>query len=181
MPEESLFESTEEVSEDILTRLSDLCKQFQDLEIEIDEKDTVLKEKKAELEDVSRNLIPTLLNEVGLSEIRLKTGEKVEIKDKLHASVSNKNYTLAYRNMFNIEGGDENAQKIVDDLFKSQVIVESITDDVLNILLDNDISYERKMSIHAQTLKKYCASRLDQGKRIPVGISVFQYQETKIK
>lgn len=169
-----------ELDTSVLTELSRLADKHKILEKEIEIAEEKLAEKKKELENVSRNLIPSILNSTGLSEVRLATGEKIIIQDKLNASIANKNYTLAYRNMINEEGGDEHAQSVIDALFKSQIVIDGEDEEVLNLLLDNDIAYDSKKSIHHQTLTKYCRDRLANGKTIPEGISVFEYQETKI-
>jgi hypothetical protein len=83
--------------------------------------------------------------------------------------------------MVTTEGGGKQAEEKVEDLFKTSLVVEDISEDVLKILLDFGIPYDIKRSIHPQTLKKYCQELLDSGKKVPDGISVFQYQETKIK
>lgn len=189
MSEETLFEPVVEVTEDSLKTLQELSVRFQTLEKEIEGMEEALKKKKKDLEEVSRNSIPSLLNSYGLSEIRLSTGEKVEIQDKLKASVTNSNYLLAYRNMLELEKelvkDPEKAEEIVQDLFKSEIIVEESKDDYVDklydFLIEKEIPYSSKRSIHSQTLKKYCRGLLDQGLSIPEGISVFQYQETKIK
>ena len=87
---------------------------------------------------------------------------------------------MAYQNMIKAEGGDKFAEEKIDDLFKTQIVIDEMADDVLNLLLDNNISYDKKKSIHPQTLKKYCQGKLDQGELIPEGISKFEYTETKI-
>lgn len=182
MSEENLFgDAPEEVSQDILKTLYELCDKFLTLKRSIEEKEEDLKKTVSEFENVSRNLIPSVLNSAGFSDIRLSNGMKVEVRDKLKASISNSDYTLAYRNMVNAEGGDEEATKIIDSLFKSEIKIEDISEKVLELLLENEIPYETKRSIHHQTLGKYCKTLLEEGRTIPEGINVFQYQETSIK
>jgi hypothetical protein len=178
---EDLFGSSKEVSQDSLLKLSGFCKEYKDIEKEISTLEEQLKGKKEKLEYVSRTQIPTILNEVGLSEIRLSTGEKVIVEDKLKASISDKNYSLAYRNMIKEEGGDDFAVTKIDSLFKSRAVINEVSDDVLEVLISNNIPYDMDRSIHWQTLQKYCKGKLENGKPIPEGIGVFQYQETKIK
>lgn len=165
---------------DNLEALSVLVKEFRSIERDIEAAEEILKLKRKALEEVSRVKIPTILNTTGLSEIRLSTGEKIKIQDKVQASITEGNSTLAYRNMVNAQGGGDDAEAVIDSLFKSQVIIGDASDKVLNVLLDNDIDYETKRSIHHATLSKYCKERLAMGLQIPEGISVFQYQETKI-
>lgn len=179
MSEESIFNENEtSLNDSVLTQLKEMCDAYKSLKIEIAKKESELKEVKERFEQVSREHIPSLLNSHGLSEIKLASGEKVVVTDKVKASIANKNYIQAYRSMVEAEGGD--AEK-VDALFKSQAVIEDVSDNILDILLEHDIPYESKKNIHHQTLNKYCKERLEQGLQIPEGISVFQFQETKIK
>jgi hypothetical protein len=182
MSEELNLESVDQemMGGDKLDLLASLAKAYKKLEDEINFAEEELKLKKKDLESISREKIPSILNSTGMSEIRLSSGEKIKITDKVHASITDKNYTLAYRNMVNAEGGDEHAEGLIDSLFKAQLVIEDMSEKTRTILIDNDIAYEEKRSIHTQTLGKYCRERLESGKDIPEGISVFQYQETKI-
>ena len=126
-------------------------------------------------------LIPEILNEVGLSELKLSTGEKIIVKDQLKSSIADKNYLQAYQNMIAAEGGDADAKEKVDGLFKSKAIIENPDDQILNNLIEKQVPYDLKREIHWQTLQKYCKNKLDRGEKIPEGISVFTYSETVIK
>lgn len=176
-----LEEQDDNLNQDRLERISTLCSMYRDLEKNIVELELKLKSKKEELEQVSRISIPSILNEVGLSEVKLSTGEKVTIEDKLKASISDKNFILAFNNMIKAEGGDESAEEKIESLFKTKVTISDVKEETLDKLLDLDISYDLKKEIHWKTLQRYCSEKLDQGEEIPEGISVFQYQETKIK
>lgn len=178
---EHLFSENESLSQDKLSELSDYCNLHIQLQKDIEDLEEKLKKRKYELEQVSRSNIPELLNSVGLSELRLSNGLKIIVEDKLKANIANKNSLVAYRNMIKAEGGDYEAERTVDELFKSQAVIEDATDKLLEYLIDKEIPYDMKRTIHYQTLAKYCRNRLAQGKEIPEGISVFQYQETKIK
>lgn len=169
------------MEEDALKKLQELCDKFQELKFEIEKQESKLENSKRELENVSRNLIPPLLNDYGLSEVRLISGEKVIVSDKIKASISAENSMSAYKNMIKEEGGDQAGEESVDSLFKKQLVIEDQLDRAMKLLLQKQIPYDQKMSIHHQTLSKYCRLRLEEGKEIPKGISVFQYQETSIK
>lgn len=183
MSEINVFEqfNETEIEEDSLKSLENLCNQFRALESDISQREQELKNKKKELEEISRVKIPTVLNNNGLSEIRLSNGNKVIVKDKVKASVNKNNMMLAYRNMVNIEGGGEIGEKVADTFFKSSLVIEDYSEDVLELLLDKEIPYETKKTIHPATLSKYCREKLEKGEQAPEGVTVFQYQETTIK
>jgi len=163
-----------------LEKLQGLCSEYRTLEKEIEEVGRALSQRKEQLEKISREYIPSLLTSVGLSEIRLSSGEKVKVEDKIKASITNKNIEFAYVSMIKEEGGDDLAKEVIDSLFKDQILLDEVSEELIDFLLEEEIPYESKKSIHPQTLKKYCSERLNSGKNIPDGISVYQYQETKI-
>ena len=181
MTTEDIFSESKELPPDRLEQLQNLVNKYKDLEIEIARIEEELKKKQEDFERVARVSIPSILNEVGLSELKLSTGEKVEIKDKLKASVADKNYYSAFNNMVASEGGDEDALNRIKSLFKIKAVVEASDETVLETLIENDIPYEVKREIPWQTLNKYCREKLASGQEIPEGITVFQFQETKIK
>lgn len=173
---EDLFLQKETINQDTLLQLKKLCDEYSTISFEIEKKEDELKAKKQTLENLSRNLIPALLGEYNLSEIKLSSGEKVMVQDKLKSSITNTRIDSVYKNMIEEEGEDK-----VNSLFQIQTFIEDSSTDTLNLLLENSIPYELKKFIHWQTLNKYCKEKLAQGEKIPDGISVFQYQETQIK
>lgn len=184
MSEEGLFKELEEIPDlnsDTLSKLSNFCRLQKDLEIELERLEGMVQNKRKELEEVSRECIPSILNSKGLSEIRLSTGEKVIVEDKVKANIANKNILEVYKNMIKEEGGNENATNMIEGLFKTSLIVDKPTNDLTDLLITKGVEFENKKTIHPQTLKKYCKDKLGKGESIPEGISVYQYQETKIK
>jgi hypothetical protein len=196
-----LLNEKQEMSEDKLEKLSKLVMQQKQMEGPIDEDavnritgglgllsiqtiEEILKFQKKKLEILKRELIPSILNECGFNEIRLKTGEKVIVEDKVKASISKAKMEQVIKNMIQLEmdkGMDlPTATDTVLSMFKDTCVVET-TDELIRYLLAEDIIFDHKKEIHHQTLSKYCRNVLEQGLQIPEGISVFQYQETKLK
>lgn len=140
---------------------------------------------KRERDILAREKIPAILNEYGLSEIRLASGEKVVVKDELHPSIAGKNYASARNGIiaaYESDGLDHDAAvEITDSLFKDALTISGANDNIKQSLLDGGIPFDEKLSIHYQTLKKYCKERRGEGKTIPEPITVFEYQEAKIK
>ena len=156
-------------------------------------------------ESIARDQIPSMLSDIGLNSLELHTGEKLVVKNKLEASIPDKNYMLARSNMIKYEVYDRmeertmeehipedqydgimeeismEATESIDSLFKKKLIIEDPKENVKELLLENDIPYDNKYSIAWQTLRKYCNNQLAKGKSIPEGINVFEYSEAEIK
>jgi dGTP triphosphohydrolase len=201
--EDDLFSGSvepEEVGKDKLETLSELCVKLKNTEQEIADLEEALAFKKKALEQISRFSIPSIFNELGLSQLKLNDGRVVEVEDKIVAKISEKHSLSAFRNMVETEKAlliqatgkevltneelkelHQTAESRVDSLFKSSLKIEDFEDSLMDFLIDSGISYEYKKDIHWQTLRKYCRECLASGTEIPEGISVFQYQETKLK
>jgi len=154
---------------------------------------------------ISRELLPTMLSDIGLNSLELSTGEKIVIKDKLEASIADKNYMLARINMIKegvaelvgekrteedhteeewreiIKGMTIKYTEQIDSLFKKQLVIEDPSDELKEELLEKGVMYDNKYSIHWQTLRKYCSEQKAQGRNIPEGITVFEYTEAELK
>lgn len=144
--------------------------------------------------DIAREKLPAILNDVGLKKLTLSTGEIIEITDILEASVSQENAVNAYLSMVKetskylqekygkcAEDAEKEAMDRIDNLFKKQIIIDSPTDELKAELLEKGVLYDRKFSIHWQTLRKYCKAQRAEGRDIPEEIAVFEYTEAVLK
>ena len=166
----------EEIKKEGLEELTLACAWYKSLEKGIADLEKELKILQCSFEVVSRKTIPEILSNSGLSEIRLQSGEKIKVSEKIYASIPEKNYGIVLENVITSDGAD-----YANSIFKSKVIIENKDDDFLRGLISQGIDYDLKISIHPQTLKKYVSDKLSRGENIPDGISVFTYQEAQIK
>ena len=178
---EHLLDEPKEIKGDSLEHLKYLLKAHLSIEEQIEKTTEQLQILQKELEVISRQAIPTLLNGVNLSELRMESGEKVIIQEKVKASITKKNLYEAFAEMVTAEGGDKEAEEKINTLFKTKVVLPETDDALLQHFIEIGQPYDVQKTIHPQTLNKYCKERLHEGKEIPEHISVFQYQETKIK
>ena len=70
-----------------ITDIAKQCVLLKEKEDEIAELEDKLKAKKAEADDIGSRVIPELLSEQGLSEIKLADGSKVSVKKKFRATL----------------------------------------------------------------------------------------------
>jgi len=193
------------ITADKLETLSKLCYQLKDLRAEEKEYQTreiidylmiryesisietikqVLKKYEQLEHNISQNLIPSVLNECNMSEIKLKTDERIIVEEKIKASIADKRSAQAYAEMIKKEqelGKEyEVAEKNIASLFKAELRIEP-SEEIYDLLIEKNIPYDKKLDIHWQTLNKYVKEKMERGEPIPESISVFKYQETKIK
>ena len=173
-----MFEE-QEITKGALEQLSRLVDEFRQLELEEFRLKNELEDVKKKLERVSRESIPTILNDSGLSELKLSDGRKVVVKDQLKANIKKADLESAKQAMADLEDTEE-GKRYIEGLFAQKLFVDS-SEEVQQQLIEVGLPYTMDISIHHQTLAKYCRTLLESGRAIPEIISVFQYQETKIK
>jgi len=81
----------DELSEDLLARLGDLARRQMDLEDQIEAANEELRKLGDDHRRISEEDIPAVLDETGLSEVRLSDGTKVRIKENLRVATAGKN------------------------------------------------------------------------------------------
>lgn len=168
------------MEQDSLQKLNALVTRYEELESEIFMAENLLEDLNKELLAISRGRIPELLNEAQLSEVKIASGKKIVVKDKVHASIAKSRIHEAYTQMVEAEE-DDTAKEATRGLFKEQLTLSDTSEETKQMLIDSGVPYEEALTIHHQTLGKYCRQRLESGQTVPEAISVFQYQETKIK
>ena len=124
----------------------------------------------------------------GRSLFREKRTQDVMKFDKIHSSKllhpTEKNIEIAYNNMIAAETSFTNgitAEDKINSLFTIKLEFDKLPPHVENYLIDMNVDYEAKKTIPKGTASKYCRDLLAQGKNIPDGISLYTYQNTKLK
>jgi hypothetical protein len=147
--------------------------------------EAIVVEVKKKAEKLSRELIPNILNECGISSLTLSDGQKLTIVDEVKPSLAKERVQAAYQDMIRdeIERGRtrEEAEANINELWKRAIVIEEPSKEKISVLIDNNIPYNQEMSIHHKTLEKYCKGMLEEGRTISTEIKVYTYQETKIK
>ena len=63
-----------------INKLADKIKELQASQLELQEQEDAIKQKKKDIEHLSGEVIPTMLSEMGLSYLKLQDGSSVEVK-----------------------------------------------------------------------------------------------------
>lgn len=153
-----LLEKEEVQMDDVLANLSGLVETYQTLNNDIAELEAKLKEVKEKFNKVSQEEIPDLLNQYQLSEIRLKDGRKVVVKEDASVTIKDDAAFFAY-----LSARDE------DDIVKLMYNFSNRMEDeqrqiLADFLIDHEFDFEVQRSVHAQTKKKYFKELLGLGK-----------------
>jgi len=158
--------------------LSDQVVNLRSLEDEIEEKEKELKELKRKSELLSGEVIPTMMQEMNISTLKLADGSAVEVKPIYGASIPKDKQEGAFKWL---------RDNGLGDLIKNQIIVAFGRNEdnkaMAYATLAQGQGYEpvQKLKVEPMTLKALVRERLESGKEMPTELfNVFAGSQTKI-
>ena len=158
--------------------LSDQVVNLRSLEDEIEEKEKELKELKRKSELLSGEVIPTMMQEMNISTLKLADGSAVEVKPIYGASIPKDKQEGAFKWL---------RDNGLGDLIKNQIIVAFGRNEdnkaMAYATLAQGQGYEpvQKLNVDPMPLKAFVRERLESGKEMPTELfNVFAGNQTKI-
>jgi len=162
-----------------INRLATKVKDLQGLENEIDALEDRLKNTKRDLETLSGDVIPTMMAEMGLTQLKLMDGSSVDVKPYYAANISLKNREAAYNWLRSNNLGD---------IIKNEITVSFGRDEdnkaaqYANLAKGQGYQPTQKLKVEPMTLKALVRERIENGKEMPTDIfNVFVGNRTTIK
>lgn len=180
---EYLKELTTDLQTDSLERLSYLVNELDQAEIEIAECEEALSAAKERRNKIAgapqfEGEIPTLLLQLGISDVRLKDGRKVEVKPGISVSVANE---VGFHKFL----ADRKEDDIIKLHFDFARMPNGQQKRLFEFLMKGDYEYDSKKDIHYQTLAKYVREFLvnDSTKEemLTPYLNIYKYNTTKVK
>ena len=159
--EEMLKDSTDLLDNVEVTTIAQECVKLKAKEDEIAKLEEQLKSKKAEADDISSRVIPELLAEQGLSEIKLAYGSKVSVKKEYRCTLPK----------------DESKRAQCYDWLRDQ----NLGDIIKNLAQENGFEPQQKSDVAWMTLTALFRERIESGLDMPSDIfSTWIKDKTKI-
>ena len=160
-------------------KLSDQIVKLTNLEDELANKEMELKELKRKVELVSGEVIPTMMQEMNISTLKLADGTSVEVKPVYGASILVAKREGAFKWL---------RDNGLGDLIKNEVTVafgrneDTRASDYANLAQGQGYEPIQKLKVEPMTLKALVRERIESGKEIPTELfNVFVGNQTKIK
>ena len=113
---------------------------------------------------VSEQELPDAMQEVGLTEITLSTGEKISVKEFYNAHISKANQAVAYKWL--VDNGHESLIKN-DVLLKFDRGEAEKVDQTVSALKARGLAPEVRQSVHHSSLKAFVKEQFTAGNDIP--------------
>ena len=162
-----------------INSLANQVKKLKSLEDEITQDEELLKKKKQNLNQISEEIIPTLLGEMGLSSLKLADGSSVDVKPNYRASISVANREKAYSWLRSNGLGDIIKNEITVSFGRNE---DNRAAEYANLAKGQGYQPTQKMKVEPMTLKALVRERIESGNDLPTDIfNVFVGNRTIIK
>jgi len=152
------------IQDDQLVGIAGLAKRAKVLEKEIDELETVLKERKDSMRKLLEETIPAALQEMGMKSFKMGDGSSIEIKPFYGASIPEARRAEAYEWL---------REHGYDDIIKNTVSVrfgrgeDELCESLIGLLHERSYPAEQAEKIEPQTLKAWVREMTEQGNEFP--------------
>ena len=174
----------EKDQEEVLTRtteiksLSEQVLKLRDLEAEVKSDEERIKTKQKEIARISEDVIPTMLSEMGLSQLKLADGSSVDVKPFYSASISVANREKAYKWLRDNGLGDIIKNDVTVSFGRNE---DNKAVDYANLAKSHGFEPTQKLKVEPMTLKALVRERIEAGKNLPMDIfNVYVGNRTKL-
>jgi|TARA_B100001778_G_scaffold206437_1_gene170584 hypothetical protein len=176
-----MLEDTKDMLDNIeITDIAQQCVNLKEKEDEIAELEDKLKAKKAEADDISSRVIPELLQEQGLQEIKLADGSKVSVKKEFRATLPKDDLRRESAYQWLRDQG-------LGDIIKNNVTVsfgrgeDNKANQMMDLAVANGFTPQQKSDVAWNTLTALYEERVKAGLDMPSDVfSLWIKDKTKI-
>ena len=176
------FEKDQQDAMSRTENIQSLADQVQRLEgvlrrIELSENN--LKDLKKEHQRISGEVIPTMMSEMGLSELKLQDGSHLKVSTSYRATITEANKETAFNWLRNNGLGDIIKNEISVSFGRNE---DNKAADYAELAKGQGVQPTQKMKVEPMTLKALVRERIEAGKDMPTEIfGVFSENKTTIK
>ena len=158
--------------------LADQVQRLEGLLSRIETSENNLKDLKKEYQRISGEVIPTMMSEMGLAELKLQDGSHLKVSTSYRATITEANKEAAF-NWLRDNG--------LGDIIKNEISVsfgrneDNKAADYAVLARGQGFEPVQKIGVHPQTLKAVVRERLEAGQEMPTELfNVFAGNRTKI-
>ena len=159
--------------------LADQVERLEGVDSEIEDAESRLKLLKKKRDHISGEVIPTMMSEMGLAELKLHDGSHLKVSTSYRATITEANKEAAF-NWLRENG--------LGDIIKNEISVsfgrneDNKAADYAELAKSSGFQPTQKMKVEPMTLKALVRERIEAGKEMPTEIfGVFSENKTTIK
>jgi len=172
-------DSPDQVNE--LANVDNLSKHVLDLqrlESEIEKEEHLLKQKKAQADKISAEVIPEIMDQMKLKTLKLQDGSAIEVKEIYGASIPVANREGAYKWLRDNDLGDLIKNEITVSFGRGE---DNKANDYASLAEKNGYQPSQKMKVEPMTLKALYRERVESNQDLPSEhFNLFKGNKTKI-
>ena len=170
--------SSIDIDQDNVKSISDKCHQLNELQSQLKDKEEALSLLKHKIRDMEERVIPEMMQEAGVSKIKLKDGTEVEIKPFYAAKIPESRVEEAFSWL---------RGKGFEDLIKNTVTAsfgrgqDNQVSELISVCEKFGFNYNKKEKVEPMTLKAFVREQVESGKELPFDLfGVYIANKTKI-
>jgi hypothetical protein len=164
---------------DNIQSLADQVERLEKMNSGIEKTEESLKEQKKQKDHVSMEVIPTLMSEMGLAELKLVDGSVVTVKPNYSASITVANREAAFNWLRNNGLGDIIKNEISVSFGRNE---DNKAASYADLAKGQGFQPTQKLKVEPMTLKALVRERIEAGKEMPTELfNVFVGNKTTIK
>ena len=159
--------------------LADQVERLEAMQKQLEIQEEAIKEKKKQIQHISGEVIPTMMSEMGLAELKLHDGSHLKVSTSYRATITEANKEAAF-NWLRENG--------LGDIIKNEISVsfgrneDNKAADYAELAKGQGFQPTQKMKVEPMTLKALVRERIEAGKEMPTEIfGVFSENKTTIK
>ena len=159
--------------------LADQVEKLESLQTRLQLQEDNMKSTKKEIERLSGDIIPTMMSEMGLAELKLQDGSHLKVSTSYRATITEANKEAAF-NWLRENG--------LGDIIKNEILVsfgrneDNKAADYAELAKSSGFQPTQKMKVEPMTLKALVRERIEAGKEMPTEIfGIFSENKTTIK
>jgi hypothetical protein len=161
-----------------LENIGQLAAILLDLQREVDHAEEKLKSVKEKLRVVQEGQLPAALEQAGLSEIKLSTGEKVKVATFYNCSIDAAKKDAAFDWLHDQGHGDIIKHTVSLDFKKGEA---QLARTAISALMDEGFAPQDQTKVAPQTLKAFARVEVEAGRQLPDFFKLYIGQKATIK
>ncbi len=167
-----------DLSQDSVKSISDKCNQLNTLKKQIEKDEESLTLLKHKARDMEERIIPEMMQEAGVSLLKLSDGSTVEVKPFYAAKIPESRVEEAFSWL---------RGKGFEDIIKNTVTAsfnrgqDNEVSELIKVCEDHGFNYNKKEKVEPMTLKAFVKEQVEAGKELPFDLfGVYIANKTKI-
>jgi len=167
-----------DIDQDSVKSISEKCNHLNQLKKQIEEEEEKLSLLKSKARDFEERIIPEMMQEAGVSLLKLKDGSTVEVKPFYAAKIPESRVEEAF-SWLRANGHEDLIKNTITTSFdKGQ---DNQVSELINVCEKFGFNYNQKQKVEPMTLKAFVREQVEGGKELPFDMfGVYIANKTKI-